>query len=134
MEFSRRQRSRQELNVAPLIDVVFLLLIFFMLASTFIEPNAVDIRLSGGNAETVNTADPLVVEVIPDGSVRLNGLRLSFEQLTVEIAARIKGDPSRVITIMASADIPVQTLIQVMDQVRSAGTNNLRLSAPELKD
>ncbi|SVE31291.1 uncharacterized protein METZ01_LOCUS484145, partial [marine metagenome] len=100
MEFSRRQRSRQELNVAPLIDVVFLLLIFFMLASTFIEPNAVDIRLSGGNAETVNTADPLVVEVIPDGSVRLNGLRLSFEQLTVEIAARIKGDPSRVITIM----------------------------------
>ena len=134
MEFSRRQRSRQGLNVAPLIDVVFLLLIFFMLASTFIEPNAVDIRLSGGNAETVNTADPLVVEVIPDGSVRLNGLRLSFEQLTVEVAARIKGDPSRVITIMASADIPVQTLIQVMDQVRSAGTNNLRLSAPELKD
>ena len=134
MEFSRRQRSRQELNVAPLIDVVFLLLIFFMLASTFIEPNAVDIRLSGGNAETVNTADPLVVEVIPDGSVRLNGLRLSFEQLTVEIAARIKGDPSRVITIMAGADIPVQTLIQVMDQVRSAGTNNLRLSAPELED
>ena len=134
MEFTRRQRSRQELNVAPLIDVVFLLLIFFMLASTFIEPNAVDIRLSGGNAETVNTADPLVVEVIPDGSVRLNGLRLSFEQLTVEIAARIKGDPSRVITIMAGADIPVQTLIQVMDQVRSAGTNNLRLSAPELKD
>ena len=134
MEFSRRQRSRQELNVAPLIDVVFLLLIFFMLASTFIEPNAVDIRLSGGNAETVNTADPLVVEVIPDGSVRLNGLRLSFEQLTVEVAARIKGDPSRVITIMAGADIPVQTLIQVMDQVRSAGTNNLRLSAPELKD
>ena len=134
MEFSRRQRSRQELNVAPLIDVVFLLLIFFMLASTFIEPNAVDIRLSGGNAETVNTADPLVVEVIPDGSVRLNGLRLSFEQLTVEIAARIKGDPSRVITIMTGADIPVQTLIQVMDQVRSAGTNNLRLSAPELED
>ena len=133
MDFARRQRSRQELNVAPLIDVVFLLLIFFMLASTFIEPNAVDISLSGGNAQTVTTLDPLIVEVTTDGSVRLNGLRLSFEQLTIEIAARINGDPSRVVTIMADAETPVQKLIQVMDQVRSAGTNNLRLSAPELK-
>ena len=133
MDFARRQRSKQELNVAPLIDVVFLLLIFFMLASTFIEPNAVDISLSGGNAQTVTTVDPLVVEVIPHGTVRLNGLRLSFEQLTIEIAARINGDPNRVVTIMAGAETPVQNLIHVMDQVRSAGTNNLRLSAPELK-
>ena len=133
MDFARRQRSRQELNVAPLIDVVFLLLIFFMLASTFIEPNAVDISLSGGNAQTSTTVDPLVVEITPDGSVRLNGLRLSFEQLTIEIAARIKGDPSRVVTIRAGAETPVQNLIDVMDQVRSAGTNNLRLSAPELE-
>ena len=133
MDFARRQRSRQELNVAPLIDVVFLLLIFFMLASTFIEPNAVDISLSGGNAQTSTTVDPLVVELTPDGLVRLNGLRLSFEQLTIEIAARIKGDPSRVVTIRAGAETPVQNLIDVMDQVRSAGTNNLRLSAPELE-
>lgn len=134
MEFARRQRSRQELNVAPLIDVVFLLLIFFMLASTFIEPKAVDIRLSGGDHQTVAPVDPLVVEVTPDGSVRLNGLRLSLKQLTVEITGRIKGDPTRVVTIMAGAEISVQTLIQVMDQVRAAGTNNLRLSAPELEE
>ena len=133
MEFARRQRSRQELNVAPLIDVVFLLLIFFMLASTFIEPKAVDIRLSGGNSPAVSSVDPLVVEVTPDGSVRLNGLRLSLKQLTVEIMGRINGDPTRVVTIMAGAEIPVQMLIQVMDEVRAAGTNNLRLSSPELE-
>ena len=132
MEFARRQRSRQELNVAPLIDVVFLLLIFFMLASTFIEPRAVDLMLGGGTTPTVTTVDPLVVEVAPDGSIRLNGLRLSLEQLTVEITARIKGDLTRVVTIKPDAEIPVQMLIQIMDQVRSAGTNNLRLSAPEV--
>ena len=131
MEFSGRQRSKQELNVAPLIDVVFLLLIFFMLASTFIEPKSVELMLGSGTTQTVTAVDPLEIDVATDGSIRLNGLRLSVEQLTVEIAARIKGDPNRIVTIRAEAEIPVQRLIQVMDQVRSAGTNNLRLSAPE---
>ena len=132
MEFSGRQRSKQELNVAPLIDVVFLLLIFFMLASTFIEPKSVELMLGSGTTQTVTAAvDPLEIDVATDGSIRLNGLRLSVEQLTVEIAARIKGDPNRIVTIRAEAEIPVQRLIQVMDQVRSAGTNKLRLSAPE---
>lgn len=131
MEFSGRQRSKQELNVAPLIDVVFLLLIFFMLASTFIEPKSVELILGSGATRTVTAVDPLEIEVTTDGSIRLNGLRLSVEQLTVEIAARIKGDPNRIVTIRAEAEIPVQRLIQVMDQVRSAGTNNLRLSTPE---
>mgnify|MGYP000727573174 FL=1 len=131
MEFSGRQRSKQELNVAPLIDVVFLLLIFFMLASTFIEPKSVELMLGSGTTQTVTAVDPLEIDVATDGSIRLNGLRLSVEQLTVEIAARIKGDPNRIVTIRAEAEIPVQRLIQVMDQVRSAGTNKLRLSAPE---
>ena len=131
MEFSGRQRSKQELNVAPLIDVVFLLLIFFMLASTFIEPKSVELMLGSGTTQTVTAVDPLEIDVANDGSIRLNGLRLAVEQLTVEIAARIKGDPNRIVTIRAEAEIPVQRLIQVMDQVRSAGTNKLRLSAPE---
>ena len=131
MEFSGRQRSKQELNVAPLIDVVFLLLIFFMLASTFIEPKSVELMLGSGTTQTVTAVDPLEIDVATDGSIKLNGLRLSVEQLTVEIAARIKGDPNRIVTIRAEAEIPVQRLIQVMDQVRSAGTNKLRLSAPE---
>ena len=131
MEFSGRQRSKQELNVAPLIDVVFLLLIFFMLASTFIEPKSVELMLGSGTSQTVTAVEPLEIDVATDGSIRLNGLRLSVEQLTVEIAARIKGDPNRIVTIRAEAEIPVQRLIQIMDQVRSAGTNKLRLSAPE---
>ena len=51
MEFASYQRLKQELSVAPLIDVVFLLLIFFMLTSTFIEPEAVDLCLREGSPQ-----------------------------------------------------------------------------------
>ena len=131
MEFARYQRLKQELSVAPLIDVVFLLLIFFMLTSTFIEPEAVDLMLEGGQSATVTPAEPLEVQVTTEGAIRLNGLRLSLGQLTTEISARIKGDQERAVTIKADAEVQVQVLVQIMDQVQLAGANNLRLAIPE---
>ena len=131
MEFARYQRLKQELSVAPLIDVVFLLLIFFMLTSTFIEPEAVDLMLEGGQSATVTPTEPLEVQVTTEGTIRLNGLRLSLGQLTTEISARIKGDQERAVTIKADAEVQVQVLVQIMDQVQLAGANNLRLAIPE---
>ena len=131
MDFSGRQRTKQELNVAPLIDVVFLLLIFFMLASTFIKPEAIDLMLEGGSTGGKAAEEMLNIEVVVDGTIRLNGLRLSMLQLETELTSRIQGDQTRPVTIKAAAEVPVQTLVSIMDRVRAAGTNNLRLATPE---
>ena len=133
MDFSGRQRTKQELNVAPLIDVVFLLLIFFMLASTFIKPEAIDLMLEGGSTGGKAAEEMLNIEVVVDGTIRLNGLRLSMPQLEAELASRIQGDQTRPVTIKAAAEVPVQTLVSIMDRVRAAGTNNLRLATPEAR-
>ena len=131
MDFSGRPRTKQELNVAPLIDVVFLLLIFFMLASTFIKPEAIDLMLEGSSTGGNAAEEMLNIEVVVDGTIRLNGLRLSMPQLETELASRIQGDQTRPVTIKAAAEVPVQTLVSIMDRVRAAGTNNLRLATPE---
>tara|TARA_B100000949_G_scaffold217109_1_gene214503 strand:- start:1079 stop:1480 length:402 start_codon:yes stop_codon:yes gene_type:complete len=133
MDFSGRQRTKQELNVAPLIDVVFLLLIFFMLASTFIKPEAIDLMLEGSSTGGNAAEEMLNIEVVVDGTIRLNGLRLSMPQLEAELASRIQGDQTRPVTIKAAAEVPVQTLVSIMDRVRAAGTNNLRLATPEAR-
>ena len=133
MDFSGRLRSKQELNVAPLIDVVFLLLIFFMLASTFIKPEAIDLMLEGSSTPGGSAEEMLNIEVVVDGTIRLNGLRLSMPQLETELASRIQGDQTRPVTIKAAAEVPVQTLVNIMDRVRAAGTNNLRLATPEAR-
>lgn len=133
MDFSGRPRTKQELNVAPLIDVVFLLLIFFMLASTFIKPEAIDLMLEGSSTGGNADEEMLNIEVVVDGTIRLNGLRLSMPQLETELASRIQGDQTRPVTIKAAAEVPVQTLVSIMDRVRAAGTNNLRLATPEAR-
>ena len=133
MDFSGRPRTKQELNVAPLVDVVFLLLIFFMLASTFIKPEAIDLMLEGSSTGGNAAEKMLNIEVVVDGTIRLNGLRLSMPQLETELASRIQGDQTRPVTIKAAAEVPVQTLVSIMDRVRAAGTNNLRLATPEAR-
>ena len=66
MEFSGHQLSKQELNVAPLVDIVFLLLIFFMLASSFIKPKAIDLMLEGDRSTTVVSEELLIVRITTD--------------------------------------------------------------------
>lgn len=131
MEFSGHQLSKQELNVAPLVDIVFLLLIFFMLASSFIKPEAIDLMLEGDRSTTVVSEEPLIVRITTDGTIRLNGLRLSLAQLRTEIAERIKGSETREVTIKAETTVSVQALVHLMDQIRRAGVNSLLLATPE---
>ena len=131
MEFSGHQLSKQELNVAPLVDIVFLLLIFFMLASSFIKPEAIDLMLEGDRSTTVVSKEPLIVQITTDGTIRLNGLRLSLAQLHIEMAERIKGNETREVTIKAETTVSVQALVHLMDQIRKAGVNSLLLAVPE---
>ena len=132
MDFADHERPRPTLNIAPLIDVVFLLLVFFMLASTFIEPQAIDLVLPGRAApQTAPTTEPLVVDVTPAGQIRLNGLVLSLDQLDSEIAGRLRETTDGGVTVRADAAVAVQLLVSVMDRIRAAGAANIKLATPE---
>ena len=130
MDFSGRKRSKVELNVAPLIDIVFLLLIFFMLASTFLKPEAIDLIIQGSSTDLITVEDPLMVHVGTDGTIKLNGLYLTLNDLTGELRARTLDTPDRLITLRAEDSVPVQLIVKVMDKINMAGLNNIALSSP----
>ena len=130
MEFSGRSRSKVELNVAPLIDIVFLLLIFFMLASTFIRPESIDLVIHGPTSAVSAPKKPLLVQIASNGSIKLNGLILSLQDLEMELRARTLGSLEPTITIQTEDDVSVQLLVQVMDEINTAGLNNISLSSP----
>ena len=102
-----------------------------MLASSFIKPEAIDLMLEGDRSTTVVSEEPLIVRITTDGTIRLNGLRLSLAQLRTEIAERIKGSETREVTIKAETTVSVQALVHLMDQIRRAGVNSLLLATPE---
>lgn len=130
MDFADHNRQRPKLNIAPLIDVVFLLLIFFMLAGSFVERTAIDLSIPSNQTPTSATGEPLVVDVGPSGRLALNGLALTLDQLGPELIARAAGDVDCAVTIRAKASVPVQDLVSVMDRVRGTGFKKIRLATP----
>lgn len=130
MDFADRERPRPRLNIAPLIDVVFLLLVFFMLAGTFIEASAIDLSMSRPGAAAAANDDALVVDVRVGGELRLNGLTLGLEDLGPELAARAGARTDVPVAVRAEARVPVQLLVTVMDRIQAVGMTNIRLATP----
>ena len=134
MDFADRERPRPRMNIAPLIDVVFLMLIFFMLTSTFIDTASIDLSMSrSGPSADAGAGDMLLVDVRRDGELRLNGLTLGLDDLGPELAARAGAKVDTPVALRAEARVPVQRLVAVMDSIQGVGMSNIRLATPEAR-
>ena len=108
MDFSGRSKSKVELNVAPLIDIVFLLLVFFMLASTFIRPESINLAIRAPSGVGEQSEQPILVHIGANGAIRLNGLVLTIQDLKQELLARSSlPQENRTITVQTQDDVSV---------------------------
>ncbi|MGB8274455.1 MAG: biopolymer transporter ExbD [Alphaproteobacteria bacterium] len=126
LHFEGYSRTPLSVNITPLIDIVFLLLVFFMLATSFFEAESVILRLSAGAPTAARSPDTVVVEVTADGAVRLNGAAIDVDRLTPAVRALIGGDSHRQVSLRAERSVPVQRTVQIMDRIREAGSENIR--------
>ncbi|MEC9434088.1 MAG: biopolymer transporter ExbD [Pseudomonadota bacterium] len=116
---------RRRIGLTPMIDVVFLLLVFFMLASRFGTEGAIPVAASGAGGGGYQGA-PRLVEALPDG-FRLNGVVLTPEALTARLAALLPG-PEAVVVVRARGGADLQRLTEAMDLVRAAGARRIALA------
>ncbi len=131
MEFEGRARIHSHLDIAPLIDIVFLLLVFFMLTSTFMVPEAIELELPESNSAQVSDITPIVVSLNPAGQLALNGERIELKQLREAIEPLIKQNADTPITLKSDASTQVQQLLQVMDEIRAAGGTDVAIATTQ---
>lgn len=128
MEFKGRARIHSHLDIAPLIDIVFLLLVFFMLTSTFLVPEAIELELPESSSATVTEITPIVIALNASGELALNGKSIAHEQLRLAIEPLIASNPDVAITLKSDAQTKVQQLLKVMDEIRAAGGSDIALA------
>ena len=128
MEFEGRARIHSHLDIAPLIDIVFLLLVFFMLTSTFLVPEAIELELpESSNAEPVE-ATPVTVSLDDQGRLALNGEPIERERLRPALEALLKRDADAPVTLKSDARTELQELLEIMDEIRAAGGDSVALA------
>ncbi|MFQ5477681.1 MAG: ExbD/TolR family protein [Candidatus Binatia bacterium] len=127
MEFEGRSRLRPELSLAPLIDVVFLLLVFFMLTSTFLVPEAIEVSLPSSERAVARASSELTITIRANGGLLVNGERVRSTELyaKLEDEMRNRGDGAKEATVRADAEVSVQRLLFVLDGVQAAGGRSL---------
>jgi len=128
MDFEGRARIHSHLDIAPLIDIVFLLLVFFMLTSTFMVPEAIELELPESKSAQATDTKPIVVALNETGQIALNGEIIELDQLQSAIKPLIEESADTSITLKSDASTQVQQLLQVMDEIREAGGTNVALA------
>jgi biopolymer transport protein ExbD len=123
-----RRPARRLVSLTPLIDVVFILLLFFMLATRF--EHWQELPLSAAEAGTgLAERGAVLVRLGPDGRVDLNGRPVLREALEAEIAARLAGNPDRRFLVQAAPGVPLQQAVAVLDRLDAAGARDAMLLA-----
>jgi len=124
--FGHYEVKRRIVSLTPLIDVVFLLLIFFMLASTFLQTQTLTV-ITPPEAESEVDTDRTVVEVrvTTGGGFSVDGEVMPLERLSEAIKAAMSGDRDAVVSIMAEEGARVQPLINAAEAARLAGAKTV---------
>ena len=130
MIFPRRQRASgfaSAVELTPLIDVVLLLLIFFMVSTTFLRREALTVTLP--NAATGRAAVPsgaVEVQISAGGEYLVDGQQIAAEALRPALAQRAGG--GRPLRIAADRDVRHQAVVRALDAAASAGFADVRLA------
>lgn len=132
MKFKRQQRTEDFVNLTPLIDVVFLLLIFFMVSTTFTKETHLKVDLPEANGQ-VSVADNKALDILitTDGSYSVNGQALINKQpetLRSALQKLSEGDNTRPLTITADANVAHQAVVTAMDVAGQLGFVHLSMT------
>ena len=129
MNFRKRRRSETRVDVTPLIDIIFQLVLFFMVSTTFVTTPGIQVDLPRSSSDTIlRERNDLNVWMTDEGSVFLNDTSLSWDALGAAFRAASKDDPQTLVILKADTNIDHGRVVGIMDLARREGLFNLAIA------
>lgn len=120
-------RRRGLISLTPLIDVVFILLVFFMLASSFLDWHAIDLSAPGKTATTSTSSNKPVLIEIQEHGLRFAGTVLSVDEIRTKVRITVTEKPNQVFFVRPEEGISLQQTLHVLDMMESSGASKVSL-------
>ncbi len=114
MKLKRNRKFHAEVATGPLNDIMFFLMLFFLIVSTLANPNVIKILLPKSKAAQAITKQPVSLTVTVDKHYFINKREVSFDRLEAELLAEIGSVPEPTVVIRLPKDLQVQDLVDVM--------------------
>lgn len=133
MEFKRQVTTRKSLTLTPLIDIIFLLIVFFLLTSEFSLMQSLDIELTTiENSDTPPDAPELdktlLISLHQDGTFELNGIQHPISYLEIILQKTYHNSPPESVVIHSGEGVYVQHVISTMEALQANGIQDISVS------
>jgi len=127
---SRRQSgSVAEINMTPLIDMVFILLIFFIVTTSFVKETGVDVSRPSAKTAVKKDLANIMIAITASGAINMDGRTIDRRAVRANVERMHAENPEGSVIILADKDAKTGLLIEVMDQARLAGVANVSIAA-----
>jgi biopolymer transport protein ExbD len=117
-------------NLTPLIDVVFILLIFFMLASNFIKWHSLELSVSEPDEIVLDHQVLSVIHIDKNGNFALNSTVLPLDEIIGKVRQRILSNPDHPVVIQPEKGSPLQLLVDALEKLKITSGSNISLAKP----
>jgi biopolymer transport protein ExbD len=128
MKFSSRQPEAANMQLAPMIDIVFLLLIFFIVTWQFTKSEtelSVSVPTAQEGADPVRQMSEIVINILGDGTIRVEGSTVDLPQLLEKLATIAAAFENQPVRIRGDGAVEYQRIVEVIDTCQKAGIWNI---------
>ena len=129
MKFHHPNKKSASFDLTPLIDIVFQLLIFFMVTTTFVNlENRLEVNLPSGDFAAAKPSENIIVSITENNIVYLNGKLIDPLQLTENVAVELKKAPNKIVVLEADTNVLHGKVIRVMDFLKQGGAEKIAIA------
>jgi biopolymer transport protein ExbD len=125
----RSNRSVAELNIAPLIDMVFILLIFFLVTTSFVKETGIDVNRPTASTAVSESKATILIGINADNRIFIDHREVDVRAVRANVERALAENPEGAVVVVADQASSTGTAIQVMDGCRMAGAQNVSLAA-----
>ena len=128
MDFQRTSRRVHDINLTALIDIVFHLMVFVMLTTSFVVAESMELSLPSGKSSSAPASLNIMrIKILSDNTMQVDNQPMNAEQMNAALSARIASDADVKIAVLSTPGVSVQQLVTVLDAVYLTGGRNVQV-------
>jgi len=124
----RALTAQAEIQMTPLIDMVFILLIFFVVTTSFVSETGLDIQRPQSSSSETLPHENIPVAIGADGRITIDGRRVGLLSIRSFLQKRLRLQPGLAVVLVADKAVSVDRVVRVMDEIRAAGISEVALA------
>ncbi len=131
MRYREKKEGIQDINISPLIDMVFILLIFFMVSTTFVKDMKLDLNRPAASTASTASTKALRLYIDSAGDTYLDGEPVQIWVIQSRLRDQLKTMTAKAVLVITDDGVPAGRLVEVVDQARLAGATDVGVATVE---